>query len=80
VEQLSAARHVADLRYKLAASELDAAHGRMEAETATQRDLQNAAIEASERTLERINVDFELQRTEVELLRATGKLENWALL
>jgi outer membrane protein TolC len=79
VEQLRAARHIADLRYKLAENDLDAAQARLESETATQREVQNAAIEASERALERINADFELQRAEMELLRATGEIESWAL-
>jgi outer membrane protein TolC len=78
VEQLLAAQHVADLRYKLAENELDAAHARMESETATLRDLQNAGIEASERTLERIEADFALQRAELGLLHAKGGLESWA--
>jgi outer membrane protein TolC len=79
VDQLLAARHVADLRYKLAENELDAVHVRMEAQADTQRDLQNAAIDAAERTLERINADFELQRSEIELLRMRSELESWAL-
>ena len=79
VDQLLAARHVADLRYKLAENELDAVHERMEAQVGTQRDLQNAAIDAAERTLERINADFELQRSEIELLRMRSELESWAL-
>jgi outer membrane protein TolC len=79
VQQLLAARDVAQLRYELAQSQLDAVHARMQAETATQRELQNAAIDGAERTLERINVDFELQRAQIALLRATGELGNWAL-
>jgi outer membrane protein TolC len=79
VDQLLAARHVADLRYKLAENELDAVHERMEAQVGTQRDLQNAAIDAAERTLERINADFELERSEIELLRMRSELESWAL-
>ena len=79
VDQLLAARHVSDLRYKLAENELDAVHERMEAQVGTQRDLQNAAIDAAERTLERINADFELQRSEIELLRMRSELEGWAL-
>jgi outer membrane protein TolC len=79
VDQLLAARHVADLRYKLAENQLDAVHERMEAQVGTQRDLQIAAIDASERTLERINADFELQKSEVELLRMRSELEGWAL-
>jgi hypothetical protein len=51
----------------------------MEAEAGTQREVQNAAIDAGERTLERINADFELQRVELELLRARGELESWAI-
>ena len=79
VEQLLAARNIADLRYKLAENELDAVHARMEVETATQRELQTSAIDAAERTLERINADFELQRAEVELLQMRGELDSWAL-
>ena len=78
-EQLLAARDIADLRSQLAQSELDAAHARMESETATQRELQDAAIGAADRTLERINADFEVERAEVQLLRSTGKLESWIL-
>lgn len=77
VEQLFAARDVADLRSKLAQNELDVAHARMESETATQRELLDAAIGAAERTLERINADFEVERAEIQLLRSTGKLESW---
>jgi len=79
VAQLLAARDVADLRYKLAENALGAAQVRLEGETATLRELQDAAIETAERTLERINAEFELERAEIELLRSTGKLEDWVL-
>jgi outer membrane protein TolC len=79
VDQLLAARHIADLRYKLAENALDAVHERMEAQVAAQSELQNAAIDTAERTLERINADFELERVEVELLRMRSELGNWAL-
>jgi outer membrane protein TolC len=79
VQYLRAARHVADLRYQLAASDLDAANARMQSETATLREVQNAAMSAAERTLERINADFEAERAEVVFLRNTGQLESWAL-
>lgn len=79
VEQLVAARDVADLRYKLAENEVEAAQARMDAESGTQRELQESAIRAGERTLERINTDFELQRAQVQLLRITDQLERWAL-
>lgn len=79
VDQLLAARRVADLQYKLAENALDAARERMEAQIATLRELQNAAIDSAERTLERINADFEVQRAEVQLLRIRNELESWAL-
>jgi outer membrane protein TolC len=79
VDQLLAARHIAELRYKLAENALDAVHERTEAQAASQRELQNAGIDAAERTLERINADFELQRAEVQLLRMRSELESWAL-
>jgi len=79
VDQLLAARHIADLRYKLAENQLDAVRVRMEAVTTTQREMQNAAIDAGERTLERIDADFELQRAQLELLRVKGEVESWAL-
>jgi outer membrane protein TolC len=79
VEELSAARDVAQLRYDLANGELDATHARMEAEVGTQRELQNAAIGAAERSLDRMNADFELQRAQLELLRTNGALDQWAL-
>lgn len=79
VDQLLAGRRVADLQYKLAENALDAARERMEAQIATLRELQNAAIDSAERTLERINADFEVQRAEVQLLRIRNELESWAL-
>jgi outer membrane protein TolC len=78
VQQLLAARDVAQLRYELAQNQLDAVHARMQA-AATQREVQNAAIDAAERTLDRINTEFALQRAQVELMRATGELQKWAL-
>ena len=78
IEQLSVAIDIADLRYKLAENELDAAHIRMDSEVGTQRELQNAAIDSSERALEQINTTFELQRAQLQLLRVTGALESWA--
>jgi outer membrane protein TolC len=79
VQELSAARDVAELRSEIAQNQLDAAHAKMEAETATQRELQNAAIEAAEKSLARISADFDVQRASIELRRATGELEGWAM-
>ena len=79
VDQLEATRRVADLRYKLADNQVEVAQVRMQSATGTLRERQDATINAAERTLERISADFDVERTELELLRAEGKLESWVL-
>jgi outer membrane protein len=77
VEQFSAAGDVAQLRYQLAQTQLDAAHSRVQSGTGRFREVQDAAIDAANRTLERIDADFDLEKAQLQLLRQTGKLENW---
>ena len=79
VQQFSAAADVAQLRYQLAQTQLNAAHSRMESQTGNFREVQDAAIEAANRSVERMDADFDLQKAQLQLLRGTGKLENWAL-
>ncbi|HWZ81310.1 MAG TPA: TolC family protein [Terriglobales bacterium] len=79
VEQLAAAREVAQLEYQLAQSGLDAAQTRLDAGTGAIRDLVDARGQASERYLLFQDSDFEYQRARVTLLRVTGDLEKWAL-
>ena len=79
VEQLAAAREVAQLEYQLAQSGLEAAQTRQDAGTGTLHDLVDARGQASERYLLFQDSDFEYQRARVNLLRATGELEKWAL-
>ena len=49
----------------------------MQAATATLPELQNASLQADIRYAEQMDADFELQRAQLQLLRATGQLENW---
>ena len=78
-EQLEAARDVAQLEYQLAQSGLEAAHSRGEAKTGTYHELADAKVQANERYLLYQDADFEYQRARMNLLRATGDLEKWAL-
>jgi len=78
-EQLEAAREVARLEYELAQSGLEAAQTRVEAKTGTLHELADARVQASERFLLFQDADFEYQRVRMNLLRATGDLEKWAL-
>jgi len=78
-EQLAAARDVAQLEYQLAQSSLEAAQTRIEAKTGTLHELADARVQANERYLLYQDAEFEYQRARMNLLRATGDLEKWAL-
>jgi hypothetical protein len=78
-EQLKAAREVAELEYQLAQSGLETAQTRVEAKIGTLHELADARVQAAERFLLFQDADFEYQRVRMNLLRATGDLEQWAL-
>ncbi len=78
-EQLEAAREVAQLEYQLAESGLEAAQTRIDAKTGTLHELADARVQTAERYLLFQDADFEYQRIRMNLLRATGELEKWAL-
>ena len=78
-EQLEAAREVAQLEYQLAQSGLEAAQTRIDAKIGTWHELSDARVQAAERFLLFQDADFEYQRVRMNLLRATGDLEKWAL-
>ena len=78
-EQLEAAREVARLEYELAESGRQAAETRIQAQTGTYHELADAQVQANEHYLLYQDADFEYQRVRMNLLRATGDLEKWAL-
>jgi len=79
VSRLEAARDVAELESELAAKDVEAVQTRMDAGTATLHDLDDARSQASERSITLEDIIFELERSQVALLRATGDLEKWAM-
>jgi outer membrane protein TolC len=79
VAQMQAARDVAELEYEIAQKSIEAVHTRMDSSAANLHDLDNAQTQASERFISLQDVTFELERSQVALLRATGDLESWAL-
>lgn len=79
VAQMQAAHDVAELEYEIAEKNLEAAPARMDQGTATIHDLDDARTQASERFIALQDVNFELERAEVGLLRNTGDLEKWVL-
>jgi len=79
VTQMKAAHDVAELEYEIAQKNIEAVRTRMESSTANLHDLDSAQIQASERLITLQDVTFELERSQVALMRATGELETWAL-
>jgi outer membrane protein TolC len=79
VAQMQAAHDVAELEYEIAQKTLTAAQTRIDAGTATLQDLDNARSQLSERFIALQDVSFELERSQLGLLRSTGGLEKWAL-
>jgi outer membrane protein TolC len=79
VTQMQAARDVAQLEFDIARQNVAAVRTRMESSAANLHDLDNAQAQASERFISLQDVTFELERSQVELLRSTGDLESWAL-
>jgi outer membrane protein TolC len=77
--QLEDARDVAQLEYEISQKNLDAVHTRMNAGTANLHDLDDARSQAGDRFIALQDVTFELERSEVALMRSTGDLEHWAL-
>ncbi len=79
VAQMVAARDVAELEYEIAEKNLTAMQTRMDAGTATLHDLDDARSQSSERFITLQDVTFELERSQLGVLRSTGDLERWAL-
>jgi outer membrane protein len=79
VEQMQAARDVAALEYEIAQNGLEVVQTRMDSGSATLHDLDDARSQASERFIALQDVTFEMQRSQVGLLRSTGELEKWVM-
>ncbi len=92
IEQLTASQEVSKLEWQLAQGQEEAVRARIEehapaapqgasgqAAAASPSDLDQAQLETSDRYGSYLDASFELQKARLELLRATGELEKWAL-
>ena len=77
VEQMAAAKEVADLEYQVAQSNLEALRVRMDSGSIGWHDVQDAREQVNERYNSLQDSIFELERAQITLLRATGELEGW---
>ena len=79
LRQLSAARDVAKLEWKVSQGDLDAVQARLDTGNANTRDQQNAQLDVEDKYAAYLDAEFECDRAELQLLRLTGELENWAI-
>jgi outer membrane protein TolC len=79
LRQLSAARDVAKLEWEVSQGDLDAIQGKLQIGQANVRDEQNAELDTDDKHAAYLDAEFELSRAELQLLRLTGELENWAI-
>jgi outer membrane protein TolC len=79
LRQLAAASDVAKLEWEVAQGDLEAVKARLEAGNANTRDQQNAELDVDDRYAAYLDSEFALKRAELQLLRLTGEIENWAI-
>jgi outer membrane protein TolC len=79
VRQLAAAREVAHLEYQLAGNDVQTVQARMETGAATVRDQENARLAENQKYAAYLDTSFELDKALMQLLRATGEIESWAM-
>jgi outer membrane protein TolC len=78
VRQLAAARDVAQLEYQLAGNDVQTIQARLDTGAATIRDQENARLAENQKYAAYIDATYELDRTLMQLLRATGDIQSWA--
>ena len=79
LRQLQAARDVAKLEWQVSVGDLAGVQARMQTGNANLRDAQLAQLDVNDKFAAYLDAEFELTRSELQLLRLTGELENWAI-
>jgi len=70
---------VTKLEHQLARGDVETVAARVEAGTASFKDQEAARIAEDEKYMNFLNASFILDQTQMQLLKATGDLESWAL-
>ncbi len=79
VRQLQAARDVAKLDWQVSQGEQEAVSARLQTGAANSRDQQNAELDTNDKYSVYLDAEYDLAKAELQLLRITGELENWAI-
>ncbi|MBV9087436.1 MAG: TolC family protein [Acidobacteriaceae bacterium] len=79
VTQFAAARDVAQLEYQLAQANIDVVKARIQSGQGNVRDEENARLEEGDKYASYLDAAFEVEKAQMQLMRATGELDKWAL-
>lgn len=79
LRQLSAARDVARLEWEVSQGDLEGVKARMQTGEANTRDEQNSELDMNNKYATYLDSEFQLSRAELQLMRMTGELEDWAM-
>ena len=79
LRQLQAARDVAKLEWQVSQGDLEGVQAQIQKGSANPRDQHVAQLQVSDKYAAYLDSEFELTRAELQLLRLTGELENWAV-
>lgn len=79
LRQLQAARDVAKLEWQVSQGDFEAVQTRVSIGGANLREVQMSQLEVNDKYAAFLDAEFELTRNELQLLRLTGELENWAI-
>jgi outer membrane protein TolC len=79
LRQLAAARNVAKLEWEVSQAGIDATHAKIETGQASVRDEENARLDANDRYAAYLDTNLDLLKAEIQMLRTTGRIQEWAL-
>jgi outer membrane protein TolC len=79
LRQFAAAKEVARLEYELAHADTEAAQARVQSGNASVKDQEAAFVSEQESFLALLQATFDLDRAEMQLLRQTDQIQQWAL-
>ncbi|MBA3915854.1 MAG: TolC family protein [Acidobacteriales bacterium] len=77
VRRLTAVRDLSQLRFEVSQAEMNATQTRYNNAVGTLRDLQNAVLDASQKTIDRINDEIQLADSQIKLLSLSGRIDEW---
>jgi outer membrane protein TolC len=79
LRQLAAANEVARLEYEVAQAGIDTAQVKVQNGEASSRDAEQARVDAGDRFVSYLESTMELTKAQLQLMRSTGTIQQWAL-